>query len=58
MGVPSRSPSFQDRQLSVELWCAIQMAYGHHSKDLMALDSDVILNVVKLRHFTQGPSPL
>lgn len=57
---PSRSLSFQDCQLSEKSWSEIQLAYGPHSVDLMALDSNVMLNErgEKLRHFTQGPSPL
>lgn len=57
---PSRSLSFQDCQLSGKSWSEIQLAYGPHSVDLMALDSNVMLNErgEKLRHFTQGPSPL
>uniref|UniRef100_A0A8W8L9T9 Tyr recombinase domain-containing protein n=1 Tax=Magallana gigas TaxID=29159 RepID=A0A8W8L9T9_MAGGI len=57
---PSRSLSFQDCQLSEKSWSEIQLAYGPHSVDLMALDSNVMLNErgEKLRHFKQGPSPL
>jgi hypothetical protein len=57
---PSRSLSLQDCQLSEASWRKIQSTFGPHSVDLMALDSNAMVDEKgeKLRHFTQGPSPL
>ncbi|XP_064641919.1 uncharacterized protein LOC135496488 [Lineus longissimus] len=56
---PSRSLSSDDITLADEVWTIVQKAFGPHSVDLMALDSNAMLdnNRLSLRHFTPSPSP-
>lgn len=56
---PSRKISFVDSMLSVAPWSLVDSAFGPHTVDLMATDSNVMRDSegVPLRHFTQYPSP-
>jgi hypothetical protein len=57
---PSRSLCPQDAKLSVYSWNRIQGKFGPHSIDLMALDSNAMVDSegLPLRHFTPFPTPL
>lgn len=56
---PSRKISYVDSMLSVATWGLVDSAFGPHTVDLMATDSNVMRDSegVPLRHFTQYPSP-
>lgn len=56
---PSRGISMDDVMLSRGSWRKVEDAYGPHSVDLMAIDSNAMRDEkgVALRHFTPGPSP-
>lgn len=53
----SRKLSLQDCKLSINTWDVVQKEFGPHSVDLMALDSNAMLNEEGklLRHFTPYP---
>ena len=55
----SRSISLSDSTLSLEKWQIVEKAFGPHSVDLMALDSNCMRDSdgVPLRHFTPYPTP-
>jgi hypothetical protein len=56
---PSRSLSCLDSMLVGAKWELVQRAFGPHSVDLMALDSNVMMSAAggKLRHFSPFPLP-
>ena len=56
---PSRSISFTDCMLQENIWARIDNAFGPHTVDLMATDSNVMHSQTgaPLRHFTQAFSP-
>ena len=56
---PSRSISKMDCTLRREAWHVIQARWGPHTLDLMALDSNAMLDAQGqvLPHFTRFPTP-
>ena len=55
----SRSLSAMDVKLSVDLWRKVEQAFGPHSCDLMALDSNSMCSDTgePLKHYTPHPTP-
>lgn len=56
---PSRALSLGDSMLSARCWERVENAFGPHTVDLMALDSNTMTseNGIPLRHFTPWPTP-
>lgn len=56
---PSRSLQGQDCMLGQHAWAMVEKAFGPHTVDLMALDTNCQLDQhgVPLRHFTPYPTP-
>lgn len=57
--IPSRILSFQDTMLSPQAWLLVQKRFGPHTVDLMALDSNAMVDDggKPLRHFTPCSTP-
>lgn len=55
---PSRSLSWADAMLGEEAWSRVEQAFGPHSVDLMATDTNAMCrDGVPLKHFTPHPTP-
>ncbi|MES9882072.1 MAG: reverse transcriptase domain-containing protein, partial [Sedimenticola sp.] len=56
---PSRAISFTECMLHDRTWSRVETAFGPHTVDLMAIDSNVMRSPhgTPLRHFTPAPAP-
>ena len=56
---PLRHLSLADSTLAGPSWLVVEQAFGPHTVDFMALDSNAMFSAggSRLKHFTSGPSP-
>jgi hypothetical protein len=57
---PSRLLTWSDAMLAPHVWQLVEKAYGPHTVDMMALDSNVMVSTKDgqpLQHFTPHPTP-